>query len=583
MTRPKQALCAALLGLCASAGSAACGDDETRQPPRPGLTTSSGSNAGGGGAGGNGGGGSNQGGGGSDPGCGNGAVDPGEDCDGADLGGKSCPDFGFDNGDLTCTLECTVETTTCSGVEQCQDAKDNDGDQLLDCDDQDCVAACADACASAQVVPDPVSTAGQTIGHASLAEAATCSDPSSGPAVVYEFTATTTGFLDIEQLTTVDTDLAISVRSTCAAVVTESACANDYAGMGATETISTPILEGETVYVVVSGSDATQAGAFTLLMGSRATVCGDGIQDPTEECEDLNTTSGDGCSDQCELEATEVEPNNTVVTANTFTAPFFAAISPAGDHDIVAITIPSEPSSLIVDTIDVAGGACFTDDLDSYLEILDASGTILLGSDDDSGIGLCARATVTGLPVGTVYVRVRAAVGAPAPTFSYRLDVSIIQDVCGDMAVTPGEQCDDGDVLAGDGCSPTCQFEPTETEPNDVSAQADGYVGPWLATIAPAGDVDMVAVTVPGPNSTIAASTSDYGTGACLANDLDSYLEILGTDGATVLQFDDNAGVGYCSAATATGLSAGTYFVRTRAAPLVPGATFFYELVVTAP
>jgi cysteine-rich repeat protein len=180
------------------------------------------------------------------------------------------------------------------------------------------------------------------------------------------------------------------------------------------------------VYVVVSGSDATQAGAFTILMGSHATVCGDGIQDPTEECEDLNTTSGDGCSAQCQLEATEVEPNGTVMTANVFTAPFFAAISPAGDVDVVAVTIPSEPSTLIVETVDLGSGACVNDDLDSYIEVLDASGTNVVGSDDDSGIGLCAQATVSGLPAGTVYVRVRTALGAPAPTFSYRLDVTIL-------------------------------------------------------------------------------------------------------------------------------------------------------------
>lgn len=36
---------------------------------------------------------------------------------------------------------------------------------------------------------------------------------------------------------------------------------------------------------------------------------------------------------------------------------------------------------------------------------------------------------------------------------------------CGNKRVDPGEQCDDGNQKAGDGCSPTCQFEhccPTE-------------------------------------------------------------------------------------------------------------------------
>ncbi len=36
--------------------------------------------------------------------------------------------------------------------------------------------------------------------------------------------------------------------------------------------------------------------------------------------------------------------------------------------------------------------------------------------------------------------------------------------VCGDRVVDPGEECDDGNVVAGDGCGPTCQVErPTVT------------------------------------------------------------------------------------------------------------------------
>src|SRR5262249_29230783 len=33
-----------------------------------------------------------------------------------------------------------------------------------------------------------------------------------------------------------------------------------------------------------------------------AAVCGDGIKDPTEECDDGNTTAGDGCSPTCTIE-----------------------------------------------------------------------------------------------------------------------------------------------------------------------------------------------------------------------------------------------------------------------------------------
>src|SRR5205823_399584 len=35
-----------------------------------------------------------------------------------------------------------------------------------------------------------------------------------------------------------------------------------------------------------------------------------------------------------------------------------------------------------------------------------------------------------------------------------------IAAVCGNGFLDPGEQCDDGNTVAGDCCSPTCQFEP---------------------------------------------------------------------------------------------------------------------------
>jgi hypothetical protein len=45
--------------------------------------------------------------------CGNGQVDPGEDCDGPDFGGLSCNSFGFDMGSLTCNNLCQVNTDGC--------------------------------------------------------------------------------------------------------------------------------------------------------------------------------------------------------------------------------------------------------------------------------------------------------------------------------------------------------------------------------------------------------------------------------------------------------------------------------------
>jgi cysteine-rich repeat protein len=43
---------------------------------------------------------------------------------------------------------------------------------------------------------------------------------------------------------------------------------------------------------------------------------------------------------------------------------------------------------------------------------------------------------------------------------SFALDVTVKGESCGDGLVSGAEQCDDGNLTAGDGCSPTCTLEP---------------------------------------------------------------------------------------------------------------------------
>ncbi len=60
--------------------------------------------------------------------CGDGMVQPGEDCEALDFAGKSCADFGFDAGDLICTNDCTISTEACfacgDGTKQAAEACD---------------------------------------------------------------------------------------------------------------------------------------------------------------------------------------------------------------------------------------------------------------------------------------------------------------------------------------------------------------------------------------------------------------------------------------------------------------------------
>lgn len=77
--------------------------------------------------------------------CGNGELDPGEECDegGGDL---VCKDVGFSGAaGVWCDDECHWDVSQCS-AERCDNGWDDDGDGLVDCDDLDCraVGPCPD-------------------------------------------------------------------------------------------------------------------------------------------------------------------------------------------------------------------------------------------------------------------------------------------------------------------------------------------------------------------------------------------------------------------------------------------------------
>src|SRR5438128_2029565 len=73
-----------------------------------------------------------------------------------------------------------------------------------------------------------------------------------------------------------------------------------------------------------------------------------------------------------------------------------------------------------------------------------------------------APQTVTGSPCGTNFFRIDGP-GFPAggqQTDQFSVIIGKIAHICGNGVVDLGEQCDDGNLVAGDCCSPTCQFEP---------------------------------------------------------------------------------------------------------------------------
>jgi cysteine-rich repeat protein len=383
--------------------------------------------------------------------CGDGWIDPGEECDPGLPISESCTQRGFDSGLLTCGTDCRFDTQSCTGTESCFDGRDNDGDLLFDCADPDCSSLCSDACEAPPVLSENSSVSGNTGGHGAVL-AASCSDATpSGNEVVYQVTATQDGKLDVRLSS--DRSLTLSVRSSCTDALSELAC-------GGRTRLTLDAEAGETYFILVDGATGNDNGAYSLELGARQQACGDRIRDAAEECDDGNTDDGDGCDAACDLELSETENNNRRSRADTFNfLPWFAQISPVDDVDFYRVTLTAASSTLVVETVSLGDDACALNAQDTLVEIFDTNtnDNVLLASDDDGGDGQCSRAVATGLPAGTYFLRVLAGTAASPSTFPYRLEVSV--GVCGNGDPTSGEGCDDGNRDPGDGCDADCRVE----------------------------------------------------------------------------------------------------------------------------
>lgn len=306
-------------------------------------------------------------------------------------------------------------------------------------------------------------------------------------------------------------------------------------------------------------------------------TCGDGIRAiGNEGCDDGNVTDGDCCSSSCQVEAgCEVEPNNALGQENDFEqlsvgGSIMGLITPAHDADRFAIVVPPGATGMITaETQDGFATTCDSFGLDSYVEILDGSGFVI-AYDDDLGTGYCSRAIAGGLAPGSYIVAVTPSPAQPDATFDYSLTVDVQLSICSNGVLEPGEECDDGNLVNGDGCSADCMQElPSESESNDTAATADGPFAPDVlirGAIVPQADVDYFAITVPAVVDLSVETFDLFGPGTC-AN-IDTFVSLIAPDGTTVLASDDDNGVDACSwlepvsSPAMRQLQPGTYFAR---------------------
>ena len=197
--------------------------------------------------------------------CGNGTKDDGEQCDGADFGGKTCASIGFSGGQLQCNNFCAIVASGCTPPENCNNAQDDDQDGQYDCLDADCSGqpVCLDSCASPIVATLPSFNTGDNTGRPAI-QSSSCS-AASGSELVFQLTAPETVDMTVIVYSFGGADFTISVRTACGDQATELVCVNDVGpGDFNAEQFKIPIVLGQTYFVVVDGTTANDFGFFEI-------------------------------------------------------------------------------------------------------------------------------------------------------------------------------------------------------------------------------------------------------------------------------------------------------------------------------
>jgi cysteine-rich repeat protein len=93
-------------------------------------------------------------------------------------------------------------------------------------------------------------------------------------------------------------DTALHVREECLDPGTQIACNDDkdYEGKNYNAELFFDAVAGESYSIIVDGWNG-ESGAFELVLSQP--TCGNGELEPSEDCDDGNTTDGDGCEADC--------------------------------------------------------------------------------------------------------------------------------------------------------------------------------------------------------------------------------------------------------------------------------------------
>jgi|GEM_PF-1954965 len=382
--------------------------------------------------------------------CGNGKIEAGESCDdGNAAGGDGCSP--------ACKIETAFEGDACPGK------------------------ALALTGAGALLKGTVTGTTKGAFNH----YGSSCGG-GSAPDVVYTFTPASSGKAVVKL--TADFGAILSARASCDTPTSESKCSDVADSKGGTTSIEFPVFAGAPVSLFVDGY-AGATGTFTLDVEVSNAVCGNGVAELPETCDDGNKTAGDGCSPTCALEGGGVIdacPGQPFLLSGPAGAP--RKISFAGNtklqgsktQGIAGCYFQSGNNTVYAVKSDVAGA------VKAELTTGYAKASLHVRTDCASTTYQTGCTSLVEPAKGKLDFPVTAnqwfyvIVDSDGDGGPYTLDVSVTPGACGNHLLDGNEQCDDGNAASGDGCSPTCTLEPiagADTCPGHaltLAAQADG-------------------------------------------------------------------------------------------------------------
>lgn len=301
------------------------------------------------------------------------------------------------------------------------------------------------------------------------------------------------------------------------------------------------------------GNTTSGDGCSATCQAEQATqaVCGDGIKALSEECDDANTTDGDGCSATC----TEEDGGGGGGGGGTCNAPYDLVLMQGNGNELTATGMGDTTNSsdqvaeALCDGFDSGAGndhvwkLTLTDARDVYIVTDENSSfdTVLrlqtapcdtqtevaeFAGADGCSDGLDANEFLgyVTLPAGTYYVVIDGYTATDMGMYAFT--VVATPTTCGDGVLDALEFCDDGNTSATvDGCNAVCEVD-------------DGYTcdfsEPSVCTVdnqstAP-GPGDLLINEVMAADSTIADTNCDGST----TGTADEFIEIVNVSGRDI-------------------------------------------------